>query len=48
MMKKYVIIGGGVASLGCIDGIRKKDSEGEITHDRSYHTISKIKPPQKK
>lgn len=31
MMKKYVIIGGGVASLGCIDGIRKKDSEGEIT-----------------
>lgn len=31
MMKKYVIIGGGIASLGCIDGIRKKDSEGKIT-----------------
>lgn len=30
-MKKYVIIGGGIASLGCIDGIRKYDSEGEIT-----------------
>lgn len=30
-MKKYVIIGGGIASLGCIDGIRKYDSDGEIT-----------------
>lgn len=30
-MKNYVIIGGGIASLGCIDGIRSKDSEGKIT-----------------
>ncbi len=30
-MKKYVIAGGGIASLGCIDGIRKYDSDGEIT-----------------
>ena len=28
---KYVIIGGGIASLGCIDGIRKEDTDGEIT-----------------
>lgn len=31
MMKNYVIIGGGIASLGCIDGIRKHDKEGKIT-----------------
>lgn len=30
-MKKYVIIGGGIASLGCIDGIRANDADGEIT-----------------
>lgn len=30
-MKNYVIIGGGIASLGCIEGIRKHDSEGKIT-----------------
>lgn len=30
-MKKYVIIGGGVASVGCIEGIRSVDKEGEIT-----------------
>ena len=29
-MKKYVIVGGGVASVGCIEGIRKVDKEGEI------------------
>lgn len=30
-MKNYVIIGGGIASLGCIEGIRKHDSESKIT-----------------
>lgn len=29
-MKKYVIIGGGAASVGCIEGIRSVDTEGEI------------------
>ena len=28
---EYVIIGGGVASIGCIEGIRKLDCEGNIT-----------------
>lgn len=30
-MKKYVIIGGGVASVGCVEGIRSVDKEGEIS-----------------
>lgn len=30
-MKNYVIIGGGIASLGCIDGIRSVDKDGKIT-----------------
>lgn len=30
-MKNYVIIGGGIASLGCIDGILDADKEGKIT-----------------
>lgn len=30
-MKNYVIIGGGIASLGCIDGILEYDKEGKIT-----------------
>lgn len=30
-MKKYVIIGNGVAAIGCIEGIRSIDPEGEIT-----------------
>lgn len=30
-MKKYVIIGGGVASVGCIEGIRSRDTDCEIT-----------------
>jgi NAD(P)H-nitrite reductase large subunit len=29
-MKQYVIIGGGVASVGCIEGIRSVDKEGRI------------------
>lgn len=29
-MKKYVVVGGGVASVGCIEGIRSIDKEGEI------------------
>ena len=30
-MKRYVIIGNGVAAAGCIEGIRSVDKEGEIT-----------------
>ncbi len=30
-MKKYVIIGNGVAAAGCIEGIRSADETGEIT-----------------
>lgn len=30
-MKRYVIIGGGVASVGCIEGIRSLDKKGKIT-----------------
>ena len=30
-MKNYVIIGGGVASVGCIEGIRSVDKKGKIT-----------------
>ena len=30
-MKKYVIIGNGIAAAGCIEGIRSVDPEGEIT-----------------
>ncbi len=29
-MKRYVIIGGGVASIGCIEGIRSKDKDCKI------------------
>ena len=30
-MKNSVIIGGGIAALGCIEGIRAVDREGKIT-----------------
>ena len=30
-MADYVIIGNGIASLGCIDGIRSVDKDGKIT-----------------
>lgn len=30
-MKKYIIIGNGVAAAGCIEGIRSVDAEGSIT-----------------
>lgn len=30
-MKKYVIIGNGIAAAGCIEGIREADKTGEIT-----------------
>ena len=29
-MKKYVIIGGGIASVGCLEGIRSVDKESEV------------------
>ena len=30
-MKKYVIIGNGHAAVGCIEGIRNVDPDGEIS-----------------
>lgn len=30
-MKRYVIIGGGIAGINCVEGIRSLDAEGEIT-----------------
>ena len=30
-MNKYVIIGGGVSSVACIEGIRSVDKKGKIT-----------------
>lgn len=40
---KYVIIGNSVAAIGAIEGIRKKDKEGEITliSKEGYHTYSR-------
>ena len=35
-MKRYVIIGGGVAAVGCIEGIRSLDREGGITVISEY------------
>jgi NADPH-dependent 2,4-dienoyl-CoA reductase/sulfur reductase-like enzyme len=30
-MKRYVIIGGSIAGVSCVEGIRSVDAEGEIT-----------------
>ncbi|MBR4692318.1 MAG: NAD(P)/FAD-dependent oxidoreductase [Oscillospiraceae bacterium] len=30
-MKRYVIVGGGIAGVSCVEGIRSRDPEGEIT-----------------
>ena len=30
-MKQYVILGNGVAAVGCIEGIRREDKESAIT-----------------
>ena len=30
-MKRYVIVGNGIAAVGVIEGIRSRDEEGEIT-----------------
>ena len=30
-MKRYVIIGGGVSAMNCIEGIRSLDKDGFIT-----------------
>ena len=30
-MKRYIIIGGGIAGVSCVEGIRSADTEGEIT-----------------
>ncbi len=40
---KYVIIGNSAAAVGCIEGIRKVDTKGEITviSDETHHTYSR-------
>ena len=40
---KYVIIGNSAAAIGCIEGIRKVDTKGEITviSDETHHTYSR-------
>ena len=42
-MKKYVIIGNGTAAVGCIEGIRSADKDGEITvvSEEKYHVYSR-------
>lgn len=42
-MTKYVIIGNSAGAVGCIEAIRKNDTEGKITviSDESYHTYSR-------
>jgi NAD(P)H-nitrite reductase large subunit len=43
MMKQYVIIGNGVAAVGCIEGIRKMDKEGKIivVSEEKHHVYSR-------
>lgn len=42
-MKRYVIIGNGTAAVGCIEGIRSVDREGEIyvISEEAYHVYSR-------
>ena len=42
-MKRYVIIGNGVAAAGCIEGIRSVDAEGAITvvSEEKHHVYSR-------
>ncbi len=42
-MKRYVIIGNGTAAVGCIEGIRSVDRDGEICviSDEPYHVYSR-------
>ena len=42
-MKKYLIIGNSTAAVGCIEGIRSADKEGEITviSKENRHTYSR-------
>ena len=39
---KYVLIGNSAAAVGCIEGIRQQDKNGEIVvvADEPYHTYS--------
>ena len=30
-MKRYVIVGGSIAGVSCVEGIRSRDPEGQIT-----------------
>ena len=47
-MKRYVIVGGGVAGTAAADAIRKRDPEGSITilTDEPYPLWSKIRLPE--
>ena len=40
---KYVLIGNSAAAVGCIEGIRQQDKNGEIVvvADEPYHTYSR-------
>ena len=42
-MEKYVIIGNGTAAVGCIEGIRTLDKDGEITviSAENHHVYSR-------
>ncbi|MCK5415669.1 MAG: NAD(P)/FAD-dependent oxidoreductase, partial [Thermoplasmata archaeon] len=47
-MRRYVIVGGGVAGTAAADAIRKRDPEGSITilTDEPYPLWSKIRLPE--
>ncbi len=42
-VSKYVIIGNSAGAVGCVEGIRKNDKDGQIIviSDESYHTYSR-------
>lgn len=41
-MAKYVIIGNSTAAIGCVEGIRSKDKDGEIVliASENHHTYA--------
>ena len=42
-MAKYVIIGNSTAAIGCVEGIRSKDKDGEIVliASENHHKIGR-------
>ena len=42
-MAKYVIIGNSTAAIGCVEGIRSKDKDGEIVliASENHHTYAR-------